>query len=101
MALTGVTQTDHNNGYYDLYYNHTVFGEPRQKMWAVMRFEKHNQTDDPGWYIKKITNNQNELKVWAKQCIDFPSSDGFGWVSNINDIMIVEIIPTDTVYKTV
>lgn len=100
MATT-ITYTNHNNGYNSLYYNHSTFGEPRQRMWAVMRFEKTGASDTPGWYIKKITNDQNELKIWAKQVIDFPSTDGLGWVSNINDVMIVEIIPTDTVYKTI
>ena len=101
MADTGINIVDHNNGYSSLYYSRKVFGEPRQRMWAVMRFEKTSSSDTPGFYIKKMTNDQNELKVWAKQAIDYPSTDGQGWVSNIGDVMIVEILPTDTFYKTV
>jgi hypothetical protein len=82
--------------YFDLYYSKSTFGEPRQKMYAVMRFEKHGQTDDPGWYFKTITQDQSEIKKIVKQSIDYPSTDGMGWVSNVNDIMIAEIIPIDS-----
>lgn len=101
MADTGINFVDHKNGYSSLYYSRATFGEPRQRMWAVLRYEKHSIVDDPGFYIKKVTNDQNELKIWAKEAVDHPNSDGQGWVSNIGDVMIVEILPTDTFYKTV
>lgn len=102
MAVeSGIKYVDHNNGYYNIYYNRKTFGEPRQRIWAVMRYEKKNSSDQPGWYIIKTTNNQEELKYWAKQAVDYPSSDGMGWVSNVTDIMIVEILPTDTYYNVV
>lgn len=96
-----INMVDHNNGYYDAYYNRLTFGEPRQKIFAVLRYEKHGTSDDPGWYIKEITSDQQRLKQIAKHAIDFPASDGQGWVSNVNDIMIVEIIPTDSVIKNI
>lgn len=101
LRSSSINMVDHNNGYYDPYYNRLTFGEPRQKIFAVLRFEKHGQQDDPGWYIKEITSDQERLKKMTKHAIDFPATDGQGWVSNINDIMIVEIIPMDSVLKTI
>ena len=48
MATTGINFVDHKNGYSSLYYSRATFGEPRQRMWAVLRYEKPNVVSSPG-----------------------------------------------------
>lgn len=100
MATSAPIGSAHDK-YFDLYYNKKVFGEPRQKMYAIMRFEKRSVTDEAGWYFKSISQDQTELKKIAKNSIDYPATDGLGWVSNINDVMLVEIIPIDSRFMNI
>ena len=86
---------------HDEYYRDHKYNEPRQKLFAVLRFEKHSSSDEPGWIIQIITQDQAELLKSMKKAIDFPNSDGSGWVSNKEDVMLVEIIPTDIYIKKI
>lgn len=65
--------------------NQGSFNNPRQKMWAVMQ-------NDYGWVIKLTTNSFQEAKEQARQLLNTG-----GYNISINGIMVVEIVPIDTV----
>lgn len=81
---------------HDSYYESNISNEPRQKLFAVLRFEKHGNTDEPGWIFQIITQDQTALLKSMKQSIDFPNTDGQGYTTNKKDVILVELIPTDT-----
>ena len=97
MATTVSTTTISHDSYYAANKNN----EPRQKLFAVLRYEKQGSSDSPGWIIKIITQDQRDLIDTLKKSISFPNTDGQGYVSNIEDNMIVEIIPTDVFVKKI
>ncbi|MFC0903887.1 hypothetical protein ACFHWD_04175 [Clostridium sp. MT-14] len=86
---------------HDGYYESKKHNEPRQKLFAVMRYEKANQTDQPGWIFKTITQDQSELLKTLKTSIELPNTDNQGWVSNKEDVILVELIPTDIYVKKI
>lgn len=86
---------------HDSYYAANKNNEPRQKLFAVLRYEKQNSNDQPGWIIKIITQDQRDLIDTLNESISFPNTDGEGYVSNIEDNMLVEIIPTDVFVKKI
>ncbi|MBC2580005.1 hypothetical protein [Clostridium sp. DJ247] len=66
--------------------NQGTFNNPRQKTWAVMNQGMF------GWSISFTTNSFDEAKKRARQFIN-----AGGIYMNINRIMVVEIVPIDTV----
>ena len=46
---------------HDSYYAANKNNEPRQKLFAVLRYEKQGSSDSPGWIIKIITQDQRDL----------------------------------------
>ena len=97
MAITTSTSTISHDNYYATNKNN----EPRQKLFAVLRYEKHSVTDEPGWIIQIITQDQGVLIDTLTKSVSFPNTDGQGYVSNMEDNMIVEIIPTDVFVKKI
>ncbi|KEH92312.1 hypothetical protein [Clostridium massiliodielmoense] len=65
--------------------NQGIFNSPRQKMWAVMN-------NSMGWRIELITNSFDEAKEKAREFINKGGS-----CMSIDSIMVVEIVPIDTV----
>lgn len=66
--------------------NQGTFNNPRQKTWAVMTLGEY------GWGIKSTTNSFEEAKEETRKLIN-----AGGMYMNINRVMIVEIVPIDTV----
>jgi hypothetical protein len=66
--------------------NQGSFNNPRQKTWAVITL------GSSGWGIKLTTNDFNEAKELARITLNKG-----GMFTSINRIMVVEIIPIDTV----
>lgn len=86
---------------HDTYYDSMKYSEPRQKLFAVMRYEKQSSSDSPGWIFKIITQDQAALLKSIKEAVGNPNSDGQGWVSNAEDCIVVEIIPSDMYIKKI
>ncbi|KEH99969.1 hypothetical protein [Clostridium botulinum] len=59
--------------------NQGIFNSPRQKMWGVINED----------YIALITNSFDEAKEKAREFINKGQT--------INDVMVVEFVPIDTV----
>lgn len=95
-TTVGTTNISH-----DSYYAANKNNEPRQKLFAVLRYEKHSVTDEPGWIIQIMTQDQGALIDTLTKSVSFPNTDGQGYVSNMEDNMIVEIIPTDVFVKKI
>lgn len=66
--------------------NQGTFNNPRQKTWGVMSEGRNN------WSIELTTNSFEEAKEKARQLL----SSG-GQYMDINSIMVIEIVPIDTV----
>lgn len=66
--------------------NQGTFNNPRQKTWAVMSMGMY------GWSINLTTNSFDEAKGQARQLLNRG-----GEYMNINRVMVVEIVPIDTV----
>lgn len=66
--------------------NQGTFNNPRQKMWGVMTLGA------AGWGISLTTNSFDEAKEDVRNKIN-----AGGMFMNINRVMLVEIVPIDTV----
>lgn len=94
-------EVDTNIHSHDAYYDKVKYNEPRQKLFAVMRYEKAGSTDRPGWIFKIITQDQAELLNIARLSVALPNTDNQSYVSNAEDVIIVEIIPSDIWVKKI
>ncbi|WP_142415397.1 hypothetical protein [Hathewaya massiliensis] len=66
--------------------NQGSFNNPRQKTWGVF------QCGNNGWYIAHTTNCFDEVKEEARKILNRG-----GQYCSIDRIMVVEIVPIDTV----
>jgi asparagine N-glycosylation enzyme membrane subunit Stt3 len=75
-----------NAQYYAISQPNTTFNQPRQRTWAVIR------KNDYGWQLDLESSSFSLVQRRAKQILD-----AGGEYTSINKVMVVEIIPIDTV----